>query len=111
MAKEEIATGSNEGKMPDGPAPWDLPPPETGSSRPKKRGVDLDKLKEKANESLPKMLADAEEGTPPDFGSLLTVLKAGLFDPTIASKGEQLHDTLYKDEIRTDGHTMQNDNN
>ena len=91
---DPIPTGSNEGKMPDGPAPWDLPP----SSLPERKGTDVDALTNQANEILPIIENNAQQGVKPDLMSIITLLKAGMFDKDIANRTNKLDDTLNKDE-------------
>ena len=92
---DPIPTGSNEGKMPDGPAPWDLPP----SSLPDEiKGIDIDVLTKEANEILPTIENNAQQGVKPDLLSIITLLKAGMFNNDIANRTNKLDDTLNKDE-------------
>ena len=68
------------------------------SSTPDPKRNEINDLKNRANEILPNVISDAKEGVQPNFGDLITVLRAGLFDQDIARKGDELHDALNKDE-------------
>jgi len=68
------------------------------SNTPDPKRSQINDLKNRANEILPNVISNAKEGVQPSFGELITVLRAGLFDQDIARKGDELHDTLNKDE-------------